>query len=334
MGNSNDKQNKEYYPMMDHYAAGGVKRSSRRSSGKSTKSLKDSVKKRRESLKNQKKRSITSGLLEKRSPPNRGRRTSGHNVHSRPLSSGRSERDSNKYDGLGDVNYHSTLKRKKAREVRPRTNSLQLMHARGEIMLDVSPPPPPPEDEDPPPAPQLTHEEEALLLKTHSQLSEKEIEFVDYTIIPILLRSKVSYTVANDFGRALKLKYPPARLYQLTSNAYELFAALEHEKIILSEDEKFGIIEDRFWQEAAVESSKGKRSSFVYHRENDSKNFRKKGKKKKREPRESFSERLSKRQEFEEQPVLAENEGMQFDVGALRKSLRIFNDEIVKNERL
>lgn len=318
MGNGNNKQAKEHYPMMEHYAKGGKRASAKRSSAKKRRQSQELVKKRR------------SSLLEKRNTParNSGRASaSGHNIHQ--LSPRvRSERSSNRYEGLGDVRVLSATARRRG-EGRPRTSSLMaFVKDNEEIMLDLDvnkaadldlPPPPPP--------PQLTEAEERMLM-AQTTLTAEDITYIDYTVVPLLLRAEMKYEQADKFGRQLKIGYTRSKIDRIMSNPFELFAALTHEGIEFNEDIKFNIIEDKFWGNGkGVEGPK--RNSFVYYKETGSRVTRKKPD----TERTSYRERASFKEEFGQEQIRNAGEQEENFMDALTQSLIELDKEFKEEEK-
>ena len=95
--------------------------------------------------------------------------------------------------------------------------------------------------------------------------SEEDFNFVDYTVVPLLLRAGLDYATANNFGTVLKNSYSGRKSRQVMSNPFELFAALEKEGFKLSDDIKFNVVDDKFWRQDQSQAG-SRRTSFVYYK--------------------------------------------------------------------
>lgn len=258
MGNANDKKgkNQEFYPTMEHYASGGNKRVSL-SSQRNSKKNKNLLQQKRTSLNGKRNtpRSVGTGRSSRRSGANLKDLDIPPVNHSRR----RSEASSNRYEGLGEVSVLSGNNAKPSR--RARTGSVSLVHGNREINLDLDPPPPPPS---------WDAVEKDLLKSNVQKHSEDELAFIDYTVIPLLLRAEIDYKQAEKFGNALKISYTGTKIRQFMANPFALFAVLEHEGVSLNDDIRFNIVEDKFWTDSKKEETRPRGNSYVYYKENAS----------------------------------------------------------------
>eukprot|EP00924_Labyrinthula_sp_SR-Ha-C_P007460 augustus_masked-scaffold_24-processed-gene-3.47-mRNA-1 protein AED:0.14 eAED:1.00 QI:0/-1/0/1/-1/1/1/0/526 len=97
-------------------------------------------------------------------------------------------------------------------------------------------------------------------------MGEDDETFVDYTVIPLLLRADLSYNIADNFGRILKEKYSSSQVRKLMQNPFELFGALEQEGFRVDDKVKFNIVDDEFWKLGSESPGGKRRTSFVFYK--------------------------------------------------------------------
>lgn len=107
--------------------------------------------------------------------------------------------------------------------------------------------------------------------------------FVDYTVVPLLLRSGMEYEVANGVGEILKGAFSHPEVEESMSSAESLLQLLEDERICMDDTFRVRLETDKFWQHAGAvgaprqnaqhaqhtASANRNRKSFVYFRSDE-----------------------------------------------------------------
>uniref|UniRef100_A0A7S3LQN3 Uncharacterized protein n=1 Tax=Aplanochytrium stocchinoi TaxID=215587 RepID=A0A7S3LQN3_9STRA len=151
--------------------------------------------------------------------------------------------------------------------------------------------------------------------------------YVDYTVVPLLLRSGIDYEKANMFGDILKMKYSTRNVKNMMQSFFALFEALERHSIAISQQIRLHVMEDAYWNSIGEEDEEGgKRASYIYYRESpDNSSIPKKSTPRKQ--RTSFRERrasaMSQRTEYDQTFIDDGQEDVKMDDETFRKSMRL-----------
>jgi hypothetical protein len=89
-------------------------------------------------------------------------------------------------------------------------------------------------------------------------------EYIEFTIVPILLRAKVAYDEANKYGDSLK-RMTEAEVKIIMANATNLIDDVKKCGIKAPPTFEKDIVDDMFWKAGSV----GNRKSFVYYKASD-----------------------------------------------------------------
>jgi len=87
-------------------------------------------------------------------------------------------------------------------------------------------------------------------------------DYVEFTVVPLLLRSGVSYDEANKYGEYLKTK-TEADVMRIMSSAMLLQDDIEKKKIKIPASFEKTLLNDQFWVKG--KNAAGNRKSFVYY---------------------------------------------------------------------
>ena len=94
-------------------------------------------------------------------------------------------------------------------------------------------------------------------------LTDEDLNFIEYVIVPMLLRADLEYNKANALAERLKKKYSSEQVRDVMSTPFNLFAALRKEGIEVGDEFKFNIVEDKYWKDSA---DNDRRNSYVYYK--------------------------------------------------------------------
>jgi len=96
--------------------------------------------------------------------------------------------------------------------------------------------------------------------------------YLDYTVVPLLLRSGMAYDVANEFAQLLHESYTAEEVEDMMSDTEKLLEILSDERIEMPRSFRKRLETDRFWVDAnraqgvGTKDEKNKRKSYVYFR--------------------------------------------------------------------
>ncbi len=100
-----------------------------------------------------------------------------------------------------------------------------------------------------------------------------DTSFIDYTVVPLLLRSGVEYSAAENFGSVLRTMYTAHEVAELMASPDKLIQAVRQERIPVSDRCYERMQTDLFWERrggtdlsAAASSDTDRRKSFLYRR--------------------------------------------------------------------
>lgn len=149
--------------------------------------------------------------------------------------------------------------------------------------------------------------------------------YIDYTVVPLLLRSGIDYDKANLFGDVLKLKYSTKNVKNIMTSYFPLFDALERENIAISQQVRLQVMDDAYWSTVGEDDhdGKSKRSSHIYFRELPNENN---PRKKRASKRDSY---MSAKTDFDQEFLdTEEDNSIELDDASFRKSMRMLFDNI------
>lgn len=89
-------------------------------------------------------------------------------------------------------------------------------------------------------------------------------EFVEFTVVPILLRAKVAYEEANKYGESLK-RMTEGEVKVVLTNATTLYEDIKKCGIRVPASFEKDVMDDMYWRAG----TQGNRKSFVYYRPSD-----------------------------------------------------------------
>jgi hypothetical protein len=100
-----------------------------------------------------------------------------------------------------------------------------------------------------------------------------DTSFIDYTVVPLLLRSGVEYSAAENFGSVLRTMYSAHEVAGLMASPDKLMQAVRQERIPVSDRCLERMRTDLFWERrggadlsAAASPDTDRRKSFLYRR--------------------------------------------------------------------
>ncbi|GBG27197.1 Hypothetical Protein FCC1311_034202 [Hondaea fermentalgiana] len=94
-------------------------------------------------------------------------------------------------------------------------------------------------------------------------------EYVDFTVVPLLLRSGITYQQATDFGAHLMSLETQEAILSIMENAESLIDELTRKGVPVSERIQLKLETDRLWKskrQSVASMGKDNRKSFVYYR--------------------------------------------------------------------
>mmetsp|Transcript_10572 Transcript_10572/g.12142 ORF Transcript_10572/g.12142 Transcript_10572/m.12142 type:complete len:325 (-) Transcript_10572:88-1062(-) len=147
-------------------------------------------------------------------------------------------------------------------------------------------------------------------------------DYIDFTVVPLLLRSTVDYNKAKDFGERLKQGYGTRAVKHMMTNFFALFEALERENLKVDQAIRQAVMEDAFWNSVGDESDG--RASYIYYRDN-SKNEPQSPRTKRQSFRERRASAMSQRVDFDQTYIETDdaNESIDLDDAQFRKSMKV-----------